>query len=70
LVVSKNPRLAATAVTNALAVSTKAIFIAGGAPNRRRADINENQPVDATERASLAFLDLLQQILPIQPLKM
>jgi hypothetical protein len=33
--VRKNPRLAATAVANALTVATPAIFMGGGAPNGR-----------------------------------
>jgi hypothetical protein len=65
--IRKNPPLAATAVANALTVATEAIFTASGAPNRRMADINENRPVDAMERASIAFLDLLQQILSTGP---
>jgi hypothetical protein len=39
----KNPRLAATAVANALTVATPAIFMGGGAPNRRMNNFYENE---------------------------
>jgi hypothetical protein len=39
----KTPRLAATAIANALTVATPAIFIGGGAPGWRMGNFYENE---------------------------